>query len=265
MKHYKTNAYGGGLYEFKYPWLRYLLRVSGKLHFAKSINLVTIHGQPFDGGCLCSTLPRGLEEEQILCTLWAVTKTANKSSVKICKIWGLQGGDYEECRRLGYKKSVLTSYETHYFSTTDPRLLMLRKIWGLHGGYYEDCRLLGYKIPVRTSQETYYVSATQPSRLMMCKIWGLHGGDYDAIFLDVTPCGSCNNRRFGWTYRLHHQGDQNPQTRLAVTSNRSTLRRNTMVLWNVGIYESHIPEDGILPSVKMFLLTSISSLKGANR
>jgi hypothetical protein len=28
-------------------------------------------------------------------------------------------------------------------------------------------------------------------------------------FWGVTPCGSCNNRRFGGTYRLHHQGDKN--------------------------------------------------------
>jgi hypothetical protein len=29
------------------------------------------------------------------------------------------------------------------------------------------------------------------------------------VFWDVTPCGSCKNRRFGGTYRLHHQGDNN--------------------------------------------------------
>jgi hypothetical protein len=27
------------------------------------------------------------------------------------------------------------------------------------------------------------------------------------IFLDVTPCGSCKNRRFGGSYSLHHQGE----------------------------------------------------------
>jgi hypothetical protein len=31
----------------------------------------------------------------------------------------------------------------------------------------------------------------------------------NAIFWDVTPCGSCKNRRFGGTQRLHHQGDKN--------------------------------------------------------
>jgi hypothetical protein len=29
------------------------------------------------------------------------------------------------------------------------------------------------------------------------------------VFWDVTPCGSCKNRRFGGTWRLLHQGDKN--------------------------------------------------------
>jgi hypothetical protein len=31
----------------------------------------------------------------------------------------------------------------------------------------------------------------------------------NAVFWDVTPRGSCKNRRFGGTYRLLHQGDKN--------------------------------------------------------
>jgi hypothetical protein len=31
--------------------------------------------------------------------------------------------------------------------------------------------------------------------------------------LIVTPCGSCENRRFGGTYRLYHQGDKNRRAR----------------------------------------------------
>jgi hypothetical protein len=27
------------------------------------------------------------------------------------------------------------------------------------------------------------------------------------VFWDVLQCGSCNNRRFGGTYRFHYQGD----------------------------------------------------------
>jgi hypothetical protein len=70
----------------------------------------------------------------------------------LCKIWGFHGGDYEECRLLGYKNLVRTSQETHYVSTTESSQLMPCKIWGFHGGDYEECRLLGYKTPVYTSQ-----------------------------------------------------------------------------------------------------------------
>jgi hypothetical protein len=101
------------------------------------------------------------------------------SGMEPCKIWGLHGGNYEECRLLGYKNPVRTSQETHYVSATEPSQLMLCKIWDVHGGNYEECRLLGYKNPVRTSQETHYVSATEPSRLMLCKIWDVHGGNYE--------------------------------------------------------------------------------------
>jgi hypothetical protein len=31
----------------------------------------------------------------------------------------------------------------------------------------------------------------------------------NGVFWDVTPCGSCNNRRFGGTWRLFHQGYKN--------------------------------------------------------
>jgi hypothetical protein len=82
----------------------------------------------------------------------------------LCKIWGFQGGDYEECRLLGYRKPVPTSQETRYISTTEPDQLMLCKIWGFHGGDYDECRLLGYRNPVRTSQETLH-------------LW--YGGDYE--------------------------------------------------------------------------------------
>jgi hypothetical protein len=79
----------------------------------------------------------------------------------LCKISGFHGGDYEECRVLGYKTPVRTSHETHYVSATEPSQLMLCKIRGFHANDYEECRLLGYKTPVRTSQETPSVSATE--------------------------------------------------------------------------------------------------------
>jgi hypothetical protein len=89
-----------------------------------------------------------------------------------CNIWGFHGGDYEECRLLGYKTPVRTSQVTHYISAAERSQLVLCKIWGFHSGDYEECRLLGHKNPVRTSQETQYFSATELSRLMLCKIWG---------------------------------------------------------------------------------------------
>jgi hypothetical protein len=63
----------------------------------------------------------------------------------LCKIWGLHGSDYEECRFLGYKTIIRTSQEKHYLSTTEANWLMLCKIWGFNGGDYEECSLLGYE------------------------------------------------------------------------------------------------------------------------
>jgi hypothetical protein len=59
------------------------------------------------------------------------------------KIWDFHGGDYEECRLLGYKNPFLTSQETHYVSTTELSRLMLCKIGGFQGGDYEECRPMG--------------------------------------------------------------------------------------------------------------------------
>jgi hypothetical protein len=81
------------------------------------------------------------------------------SRLMLCKIWGFQGGYYEEWRLLGYKNPVRTSQETHYVSATESSRLMLCKIRDFHGGDYEECRLLGYKKPVHTSQETQYICA----------------------------------------------------------------------------------------------------------
>jgi hypothetical protein len=41
----------------------------------------------------------------------------------------------------------------------------------------------------------------------------------NALFWDVTPCGSCNNRRFRGTYRLRHQGEKNQRARNSVSGN----------------------------------------------
>jgi hypothetical protein len=83
----------------------------------------------------------------------------------------------------------------------------------------------------------------------------------NSIFCDGTPCGSCKNRHFGGRYhfiirvtRISELG-----TVLAVTSNQSTLQRNTMVtLMMEALLSSktsiltrttwrNTPEDAILP------------------
>jgi hypothetical protein len=46
----------------------------------------------------------------------------------LCKISGVHGGDYEECRLLGYKTPVRTSQEAHYVSATELSQLMVCKI-----------------------------------------------------------------------------------------------------------------------------------------
>jgi hypothetical protein len=59
---------------------------------------------------------------------------------KLYKILYFHGGDYEECRRLGYRNPVRTSQETHYVYITDSSRLMLSKILYFHGGDYEESR-----------------------------------------------------------------------------------------------------------------------------
>jgi hypothetical protein len=41
----------------------------------------------------------------------------------------------------------------------------------------------------------------------------------NAVFWDVTPCGSCKNRHLGGKYGLHHQGEINRRARNNVSSN----------------------------------------------
>jgi hypothetical protein len=60
------------------------------------------------------------------------------SRLMLCKICGFHGGNYEECRLLGYSNPVRTSQGT-YTSATESSRLMLCNIWGFHGGDHEEC------------------------------------------------------------------------------------------------------------------------------
>jgi hypothetical protein len=46
-----------------------------------------------------------------------------------------------------------------------------------------------------------------------------------AVFWAVTPRGSCENRRFGVTYRLYHQGKNSQRARNNVSSNKQPKHR----------------------------------------
>jgi hypothetical protein len=75
---------------------------------------------------------------------------------------------------------------------------MLCKPCGFHGGDYEESRLLGYRNPVNTSEVTHYVSATESSRLVLGRFVVFTAvAMKNTVFWDVSPRGSCKNRRFG--------------------------------------------------------------------
>jgi hypothetical protein len=46
----------------------------------------------------------------------------------------------------------------------------------------------------------------------------------NAVFWDVTPCGSCKNRRFGATYRLNIQSGKNQRAMNIVSNNNFMLQ-----------------------------------------
>jgi hypothetical protein len=73
----------------------------------------------------------------------------------------------------------------------------------------------------------------------------------NAVFWDVTPCGSFKNQRFGETYRLHHQGEKNqlaiavPNSLILFTLMMEATRSSESSVLKRAI-GGHRPEDGIL-------------------
>jgi hypothetical protein len=80
----------------------------------------------------------------------------------LCKIWGFHDGDNEKYRLLEYEHPVRTSKETHYFSATETRRLMLRNIRGFHGCDYGECRLLGCYAVWLLSEPTFQRKVAPP-------------------------------------------------------------------------------------------------------
>jgi hypothetical protein len=109
----------------------------------------------------------------------------------------------------------------------------------------------------------------------------------DAVFWDVTPYGSCNNRRFGGTIASIIRVPRIGVLRLLVTAKvvPSSPILVTIMMVAIGSSETsplitatlrHIPDDGILHShrreylnsyivgVKTILRSCVSSLRGGN-
>jgi hypothetical protein len=112
----------------------------------------------------------------------------------ICKIWIWRMPSFG-------KRTVRTSQETHYFSTTEPSPLMLFKIWGIHSGDNEECRLLDVRL-CRSCKKRPFIGTYRLH----------HHGDNNRRSMDSVP----------------------------VNSNRITLRRHTSFLPNSSDLIVHI-------------------------
>jgi hypothetical protein len=72
----------------------------------------------------------------------------------------------------------------------------------------------------------------------------------NSVFWDVTPCGSCKNRRFRGKYLFHHQGDKNRRTRNNVISNYQPKYYARSVL-RLFVTTNFVPSSPILVTLMM--------------
>jgi hypothetical protein len=91
------------------------------------------------------------------------------SRLMLCKILGIRGGDYAECRLLEYKNPVRPSHETHYVSVAEHSRLMLCKIEVFTAVIIKNAIFSDMKTQFVPHRKHYFF-ATEPSRLMLCKI-----------------------------------------------------------------------------------------------
>jgi hypothetical protein len=71
----------------------------------------------------------------------------------------------------------------------------------------------------------------------------------NAVFLDVTPRGSCKNQRFGGSYRLHHQGGRNQRAKTSVavmTLVTATVISSLLILSTLNMEAMLSPETLVL-------------------
>jgi hypothetical protein len=88
-----------------------------------------------------------------------------------------------------------------------------------------------------------------PSGSMELTLYKWNVGVKNGVFWAVTPCGSCKNRRFGGTWRLHQVTRISELgTTLSVTSNRRT-QQLTPILVTLISRATRIGELGTTPAV----------------
>jgi hypothetical protein len=81
------------------------------------------------------------------------------------------------------------------------------KIWGFHSDDWKNAVFWNIKSQFVPHKKHITYPLQRPAGSCYVRFEDLtEVTTKNAVFWDVTPCDSCKNRHFGWTYRLHHQG-----------------------------------------------------------